>query len=62
MFEWVADGRPWMCVDVDTEIPKAVINRTDVQLTALAFDGAAYPLNVPVHGLWVQLVVREAVL
>ncbi|GAG19206.1 unnamed protein product, partial [marine sediment metagenome] len=48
-FERVPDAPHWAAVDLDAEVPNAVINLTDVQLTILSFEGGPYPFSDPAN-------------
>ena len=37
----------WTWVDIEDEVPNAIINMTDIQLIAFAFGGAEYAFGAP---------------
>ena len=46
-FEKTPGAPHWTWVDLEEEVPNAVINMTDIQLIILAFEGAPFPFSAP---------------
>ncbi len=48
-FQQLAGAPHWMWIDLDEEVPNAVINFTDIQRLVQGFKGEPYPFSDPAN-------------